>query len=92
MNAILHDAANAAANDAVHDEMLTLAEMEARYPDQWLLIDAPEFDEDLEIIRGRVIAHNADRSVVFAYDMQHRPQSAAYLFTGEMPEMLALNL
>lgn len=73
-------------------ETLTLAQIEDHYPDEWVLIENPELDDDLEIIRGRVIAHSADRAAVSRYDKHHRPKSAAYFWTGQLPEIMALNL
>ena len=79
-------------SEAATAETLTLQQIEAHYPDEWVLIENPELDDDLEIIRGRVIAHDADRAVISRYDKHHRPKSAAYLWTGELPEIMALNL
>ena len=82
----------ASSSEAQTDDVLTLSQMEARYPDEWLLIESPELDDDMEIIKGRIIAHSPDRALVFQYDKQHRPRSAAYLFTGALPDAMAVNL
>src|SRR5438876_961935 len=38
------------------DEILTVKEIEARYPSEWVLIEDPEVDEQLDVIRGTVPA------------------------------------
>jgi hypothetical protein len=68
------------------DEILTLAEIRKQFDDEWVLIEDPELDENLEVVRGKVIFHSKDRDEVYRKDMELRPGSAAYLFTGKMPE------
>ncbi len=80
------------ANQSGVTEILTLAQIEARFPDEWVLIENPELDEDLEIVQGRVIAHSPDRATVDSQALRLRPRFSAYHFTGELPEFLALNL
>jgi hypothetical protein len=74
------------------DEILTLAEMQERFDSEWVLIEDPELDENLEVVRGKVIFHSKDRDEVYRKDMELRPRSAAYLFTGKMPEDTAVVL
>jgi hypothetical protein len=74
------------------DEILTLAELEERFDSEWVLIEDPELDENLEVVRGKVIFHSKDRDEVYRKDMELRPKSAAYLFTGTMPEDTAIVL
>ena len=40
------------------DEMLTLKEIEERYAPDWVLIAEPEIDDQLKVIRGRVVFHS----------------------------------
>ena len=47
------------------DEILTLSEMESRYPEEWILIDDPETDESLEVVRGRVLFHSSDQGEMY---------------------------
>ena len=67
-------------------EVLTLAEMKAKYDNEWLLVGDPELDENLEIVRGRVLFHSRDREEVDRADMELRPKSAAHVYTGKIPE------
>jgi hypothetical protein len=74
------------------DEVLTLAEIQSRYDSEWVLIEDPEVDEDLEIVRGKVLWHSKDRDEVYRKDMELRPRSAAYLYTGKLPTDAAVVL
>src|SRR5579871_1079312 len=46
------------------DEVLTIAEIEARFPDSWVFLDQPEHDEYGRVTRGRVVAVGPDRDEV----------------------------
>lgn len=73
-------------------EFLTLAEIEERYPDEWIFIEEPELDEDEEVARGRVVAHGKDRDAVTRIAIERRPKTGAFHYTGELPEFISLNL
>jgi hypothetical protein len=73
-------------------EILTLAEIEERYPSEWILVGDPEFDEHLQVVRGAVLFHSKDRDEMYRKDGELHPHSAAYLYTGKMPEGTAIIL
>ena len=68
------------------EEVLTVAEIERRYPDEWILLEDPELDEHLNVLRGRVLAHSKDRDEVGRVGVQRRPPSSAYVYTGRIPD------
>jgi hypothetical protein len=68
------------------DEVLTLSEMESRYPDEWILIDDPETDESLEVVRGRVLFHSSDQGEMYRRAEELRPRRFATHYTGSPPE------
>ena len=68
------------------EQVLTLSEIEARYPGEWILVAEPEFDENLEVRRGRVVFHSKDRDEMYRKDAELGLESAAYLYTGAIPE------
>ena len=41
---------------------MTMAEIEAQYPNEWVLIDNPIMNRDHEIIGGHIVLHCADRA------------------------------
>ena len=38
------------------------------------------------MLRGTVLFHSKDRDGMYRRDLELRPKSAAYLYTGEFPE------
>ena len=47
------------------DEYLSLAEIEARYAPDWVLIDEPKTDEIQQLLGGRVIERSTSRSELY---------------------------
>ena len=46
--------------------VMTMEEIEARFPEEWILIDQPEKDEYGRVTRGRVVSHGPNRDDVYA--------------------------
>ena len=67
------------------DEVLTMAEIEARYPSEWVLIGGPKTNEALEVLSGRVLLHNPDRDEFDRQAVNFRGGRSAIIFTGEPP-------
>jgi hypothetical protein len=74
------------------EEVLTVAEIEKRYAAEWVLVGEPEFDENHEVVRGKVLWHSKDRDEVYRKDRELRPESAAYIYTGPLPDNILINL
>ncbi len=73
------------------DEILTLEEMRERYPGEWVLIECLELDEEnLRIIRGRVLAHSLDYEEIYRQLPGMRGQCMAIEYLGEVPEDIAV--
>lgn len=70
-------------------ELMTLAEIEDRFPDEWLLIDRPEMDEHDRLARGRVVFHGPDRDEVYRKALElPTPRDIAFHCTKKPdPEM-----
>ena len=65
------------------DETLTWAEIEERFPDEWVVIDEPEVTDELEIVRGRVVYHGTDRDEAEALVRRSGLRYVAVWFMGE---------
>ncbi|HET6575001.1 MAG TPA: hypothetical protein VFG68_15450 [Fimbriiglobus sp.] len=48
------------------DEYLTMAEIEAKYPGEWVLLDRPTKDRHGDVTGGRLVFHQADRGLLDA--------------------------
>jgi hypothetical protein len=74
------------------DPILTLAEIEARFVAEWILVGDPKTDPVLGVQGGTVLAHSKDRDEVYREVVKRRPADFAILYTGEMPEDTAIVL
>jgi hypothetical protein len=78
--------------------VLTAAQIHARYDSEWILVGDPETDESLEVTRGRVLCHSKDRDEVYRKAVQigrrkaRRRRRFAILYTGKMPKGTAVIL
>jgi hypothetical protein len=80
-----------AMTDAV--EVLTKAEIEARFKDEWVLLGDPEVDPQTDTVAGgKVLAHSKDRDEVYRQAIALRPRYSAVLYTGTIPDGTAVVL
>lgn len=74
------------------NELLTLAQIETRFPAEWVLIEAPDTDSTLRVQGGTVRWHSRDRDEVYRKAVELRPPRFAILYTGKMPRDTAIVL
>ncbi len=68
-------------------EVLTMKEIEARFPSEWVLLADPQSDEHLEVLGGTLLFHSKDRDEVHRHAMElPAPGHIAILYTGPLPE------
>jgi hypothetical protein len=70
-------------------EILTLEEMARRYDGEWLLIAYTELDEDLNVLRGEVLAHSSSQEEVYRALPLAKGKAVAFEYVGKVPEGLA---
>ena len=73
-------------------EYLPLKEINARFDAEWILLEDPEVDEHLQVVRGKVVCHSKDRDEVDRKAVALRLKHSAFLYTGKMPENAAIVL
>jgi hypothetical protein len=73
-------------------QILTLDEMKQQYPDEWLLIAYTEIDENLQVIRGEVVAHSPRAEEVYHALPYHKNRAVALEYIGEIPQDLVIML
>ena len=74
------------------DDILTIAQIEAQFASEWVLVEAPQTNHALEVQSGRVRWHSKDREEVYRQAVVLRPKRFAILYTGKMPEGTAIIL
>ena len=70
------------------DTALTSGEIKARFDGEWVLIEDPITDDNLEVQRGTVRFHSTDQQEVFKKAAELRLPRSAILFIGKMPKKM----
>jgi len=66
-------------------EVLTIDEINRRYPDEWVLIGDPEKDVSGRLVRGEVLCHSPDRDIVYDEAVRTPHTRIATHFSGDVP-------
>jgi hypothetical protein len=74
------------------DHEMTIAEIQSQFDSEWVLIENPQTDERLQVLRGIVRCHSRDRDEVYRKAVSLRPKRSAIVYTGEIPEETAVVL
>ena len=74
------------------DDILTMVQIEAQFASEWVLVEAPQTNDALEVQSGKVRWHSKDREEVYRQAVALRPKRFAILYTGKMPEDTAIIL
>jgi hypothetical protein len=64
-------------------QVMSRAEIEAQFPDEWVLVVNPETGPDQRIRSGVVAAHSKDRSEVHRMALETRARHIAIWFNGD---------
>jgi hypothetical protein len=72
------------------DTILTTDQIYAHFPDEWILVGDPVSDEALDVKSGVVLAHSKDRDEVYRQAIALRPRHSAVLYTGGIPDDMAI--
>jgi len=73
-------------------EILSFSEIKERFDSEWVLIGDPETDDDLNIKQGVVLWHSKDRDEVYRKAREIHPNHSAILYTGKLPDNVAVVL
>jgi hypothetical protein len=70
------------------NEILTIEDINARFPSEWVLINDPQVDEQLHVLGGLVLWHSKDRDEVYQKvdELLPPPRRFTVWFTGPFPE------
>lgn len=74
------------------DDILSYTEMKERFNSEWVLIENPETDDNFFIRQGKVLWHSKDRDEVYRKAREMHPVHSAILFTGQLPDNVAVIL
>lgn len=74
------------------NEVMPLAEIQARFKSEWVLLEDPETAASLEVKGGKVLWHSKDRDEVYRKARELRPRHSAIIYTGTLPEEMVVVL
>jgi hypothetical protein len=74
------------------NDVMTVAQIEAQFESEWVLLEDPQTNEALEVQGGMLLWHGKDRDEVYRKAVELRPKRFAVLYTGKMPEGTAVVL
>ena len=73
-------------------EIMTMSEIEKQFDNEWILLEDPVLDEHKQVAGGKLLFHSKDRDAVYEAATRFRPKHGAFLYTGPMPDNIAINL
>jgi hypothetical protein len=74
------------------EDILTVEQIEALYPSEWVLIGDPRTDDSQRLVAGTVLFHSPERDEVDRKLLELRPPRFAFRYLGALPEDMALVL
>lgn len=69
---------------------MELNDIHKRYKGEWLLVEYEQLDEDLNVVRGKVLAHSRDKNEIFQQLVQIKGKNIAIEYAGAAPKSLAV--
>jgi hypothetical protein len=74
------------------DQVMTIAEIENQFVDEWVLLSDPIGDNVFQVQAGKVLWHSKDRDEVYRRALELGPDYAAFLYTGKPSDEMAVLL
>jgi hypothetical protein len=70
----------------VKTEVLKMAEIEARYPNQWIVVGNPVFN-GMDVLEGVVVAHHVDKRIASMEGGERRAsfKKVTLFYVGQLP-------
>ena len=74
------------------DNIMTVEEMRTQFESEWVLVENPQTNDALEVLKGKILHHSKDRDEVYRKAIALRPKRSAIVYTGEIPEDMEIAL
>jgi hypothetical protein len=74
------------------EQEMTIQEIESQFESEWILVEDPKTNADLEVLGGMLRHHSKDRDEVYRKAVALRLTRCAILYTGQIPENTAVVL
>ena len=74
------------------NEIMSLAEMNAQFESEWVLLENPETSESLEVKGGKVLWHSKDQAEIYRKAREFKAKHSAIVYTGSLPPDMVIVL
>ncbi len=74
------------------DNIMTVEEMRTQFESEWVLVENPQTNDALEVLKGKILHHSKDRDEIYRKAVALRPKRSAIVYTGEIPEDMEVAL
>jgi hypothetical protein len=74
------------------NEALDVADINARFDSEWVLLDDPKVDATMRVTGGKVVWHSPNRDEVYRKAIELHLPHTAILYTGSVPDDVAVVL
>ena len=72
------------------NEILSMEEIEKKYRNEWVLVEYEELDDNLNVKKGKVIAHSSCKEEIYARLSETKGKDVAIEYAGKLPEDLVV--
>ena len=69
---------------------MTIAAIKKEYPNEWVLIEYEQIDNEFHVKTGCVIAHSQIKEEIYKLIMKMKDKNIAIEYTGKIPEDLSV--
>jgi len=74
------------------EELMAMADIQARFDSEWVLLEDPQTADSLEVIGGKVLWHSRDRDEVYRKAQELAPRHSAIVYTGSLSDEVVVIL
>ena len=71
---------------------MKMEEIKKKYKGEWALIEYKKLNVNLSVVDGKVIAHSADKDLIYKEQLRHKNKNLAVEYLGEVPQDWAVML
>ena len=72
--------------------IMTFEQIQQNYDGEWVLIAYTETDENLQVVKGEVLAHSVNKEEIYQALESDRDRPLAIEYMGQVPEDIAFIL
>jgi len=69
---------------------MRIREITKKHKGEWLLIEYDELDKDLNVKRGKVLAHSPNKEEIYQILLETKGKNVAIEYAGKLPEVAVM--